>query len=98
MNPDQGPTHPDHPGKAQFLRLFLSSERELFRYVAALVANVDDAEEIVQQTAVVLWEKFDQYDHRQPFTPPSVTSSGVFSSSKDQADAAGYCHQIDGAT
>jgi RNA polymerase sigma-70 factor (ECF subfamily) len=55
--------------QAQFLRLFLSSERELFRYVAALVPNVADAEEIVQQTAVVLWSKFDQYDPCLPFTP-----------------------------
>src|SRR4029077_21072005 len=55
--------------QAQFLRLFLPAERELFRYVAALVPNVGDAEEIVQQTAVELWKKFDQYDARQPFTP-----------------------------
>jgi RNA polymerase sigma-70 factor (ECF subfamily) len=55
--------------QAQFLRLFLPSERELFRYIAALVPNVGDAEEIVQQTAVELWKKFDQYDAQQPFTP-----------------------------
>lgn len=54
---------------AQFLRLFLSSERELFRTVAALVPAIDDAEEIVQQTAIALWEKFDTYDPQQPFTP-----------------------------
>jgi RNA polymerase sigma-70 factor (ECF subfamily) len=55
--------------QALFLRLFLPSERELFRYVAALVPSVADAEEIVQQTAVELWKKFDQYDPQQPFTP-----------------------------
>ena len=55
--------------QAQFLRLFLSSERELFRYVAALVPSLGDAEEIVQQTAVELWKRFDQYDAQQPFTP-----------------------------
>ena len=54
---------------ARFLRLFLSSERELFRYVAALIPNLADAEEIVQQTAVALWSKFDQYDPGLPFTP-----------------------------
>ena len=35
----------------RFLLLFLRSEREIFRYVAALVPNVADAEDIVQQTA-----------------------------------------------
>ena len=28
-----------------------------------------DAEDIVQQTALTLWEKFDAYDPQQPFTP-----------------------------
>ena len=53
----------------QFLSLFLRSEREIFRYVAVLVPNVADAEDIVQQTALALWEKFDAYDPSQPFTP-----------------------------
>src|ERR1043166_2078551 len=53
----------------RFLSLFLRSEREVFRYVAALVPNVADAEDIVQQTALALWEKFDAYDPNQPFTP-----------------------------
>ena len=53
----------------RFLSLFLRSEREIFRYVAVLVPNVADAEDIVQQTAVSLWEKFDEYDPTQPFTP-----------------------------
>ena len=53
----------------RFLSLFLRSEREIFRYVAVLVPNVADAEDIVQQTALALWEKFDAYDANQPFTP-----------------------------
>ncbi len=53
----------------QFLSLFLRSEREIFRYVAALVPNITDAEDIVQQTAIALWEKFEAYDPAQPFTP-----------------------------
>lgn len=64
--------HPsDDPSAAQqrFLSLFLRSEREIFRYVAALIPNVTDAEDIVQQTAVALWEKFDAYDPARPFTP-----------------------------
>ena len=63
--------HFENPAAAQqrFLSLFLRSEREIFRYVAALVPNVADAEDIVQQTALSLWEKFDAYDPTQPFTP-----------------------------
>ncbi|MBE7500497.1 MAG: sigma-70 family RNA polymerase sigma factor [Verrucomicrobiales bacterium] len=57
------------PAQQRFLSLFLRSEREIFRYVAALVPNVTDAEDIVQQTALALWEKFNAYDPAQPFTP-----------------------------
>jgi RNA polymerase sigma-70 factor (ECF subfamily) len=66
-----GKNRPEDAGAAhqRFLSLFLRSEREIFRYVAALVPNVADAEDIVQQTALSLWEKFDAYDPSQPFTP-----------------------------
>src|SRR5215469_10781179 len=53
----------------RFFSLFLRSEREIFRYVSVLVPNVTEAEDIVQQTAMALWEKFDAYDPDQPFTP-----------------------------
>jgi RNA polymerase sigma-70 factor, ECF subfamily len=46
----------------EFLTVFLANEREIFRYVAALVPTTADAQEIVQQTAVALWEKFGDYD------------------------------------
>ena len=53
----------------EFLRVFLGSEREILRYVHALVPTSADAQEIVQQTALVLWEKFEEYDSERPFTP-----------------------------
>jgi RNA polymerase sigma-70 factor (ECF subfamily) len=67
--PDQ--THSDEPPDthARFMRLFLGCEKEIFRYVAVLVPRVADAQDVVQQTAIALWKKFDQYDPAQPFTP-----------------------------
>src|SRR3954454_8540378 len=70
MSPDSERRSEDRTAAQQrFLSLFLRSEREVFRYVAALVPNVADAEDIVQQTALSLWEKFGAYDSSQPFTP-----------------------------
>jgi RNA polymerase sigma-70 factor (ECF subfamily) len=71
MSPEDLTRRLDDKEAAQqrFLSLFLRSEREIFRYVAVLVPNVADAEDIVQQTALALWEKFDAYDPNQPFTP-----------------------------
>ena len=54
---------------ARFLALFLASEKEVFRYISALVPCVTDAQDLVQQTALALWRKFGSYDPRQPFTP-----------------------------
>jgi RNA polymerase sigma-70 factor (ECF subfamily) len=51
------------------MRLLLANEREITRYVCALVPSTNDAEEIVQQTAILLWQKFDQYDQSRPFAP-----------------------------
>ncbi|MCU0982279.1 MAG: sigma-70 family RNA polymerase sigma factor [Pirellulaceae bacterium] len=61
--PEAGDRH------AQFLALFLGSEKEVFRYISALVPCVTDAQDLVQQTALALWRKFGEYDPRQPFTP-----------------------------
>ena len=53
----------------EFIRLFLESERELLRYVMVLIPNATDARDVVQETAVALWEKIDQYDPGKPFAP-----------------------------
>lgn len=52
-----------------FLRLLLQNEREIKRYVMAIVPHAADAQEIVQETAVALWKKIDSYDPVQPFAP-----------------------------
>lgn len=69
MGTDRDDRRPSDESQAQFLRLFLSAEREVFRCVAALVPSRADAEEIVQQTAVALLSKFDQYNPSLPFAP-----------------------------
>ena len=66
---DSSRTSDSAAAQQRFLSLFLRSEREVYRYVAALVPNPADVEDIVQQTALALWEKFDSYDPSQPFTP-----------------------------
>ena len=51
------------------MRLFLQSERELLRYVMVLVPNVSDARDVVQETAVALWQAIEKYDPARPFIP-----------------------------
>lgn len=49
------------------MRQFLDCERSLIRYVMHFVPNANDARDIVQNTAVALWNKFDAYDTDQSF-------------------------------
>jgi RNA polymerase sigma-70 factor (ECF subfamily) len=46
---------------AEFVRLLSSCERRLYNYVFALVGNFDDADEVIQETNIRLWEQFDQF-------------------------------------
>ena len=43
----------------QFLRLFMEHEEALRLFVRSLLFNQEEAREIMQQVAVVLWRKFD---------------------------------------
>ena len=42
-----------------FLRLFLQNERRIYAYIFTLVHNQMDSDDVLQETSLVLWEKFD---------------------------------------
>lgn len=63
------PTQLPADAQQRFLRHFLAHEREVFRTVAAIVPNVEDARDVVQQVALALWERFAEYDPARPFAP-----------------------------
>ncbi len=44
-----------------FSELLREGRSRVFGYLLALVQNLADAEDLYQQTALLLWEKFDQY-------------------------------------
>jgi RNA polymerase sigma-70 factor, ECF subfamily len=46
---------------ARFMRLYAQHERRIFVYVLSLVCNLDDTNEIVQETCVRMWEQFDDF-------------------------------------
>jgi RNA polymerase sigma-70 factor (ECF subfamily) len=45
-----------------FSELLREGRGRVFGYLLALVQNLADAEDLYQQTALLLWEKFDQYE------------------------------------
>ena len=51
------------------MRLFVEHQLDVLRYVLAVVPNSSDAWDIVQETAVGLWRKMEEYDPTRPFLP-----------------------------
>lgn len=52
-----------------FVRLLLQHQGAMLRYILPLVGNLADAQDVLQDTAVALWQKFGQYDPERPFLP-----------------------------
>ena len=56
----------------EFARLLTNHDRELRRYISLFVSRRDDVEEVLQQTAIMLWEKFAEYDPQREFLPWAI--------------------------
>ncbi|MBA4386799.1 MAG: hypothetical protein C0404_02390 [Verrucomicrobia bacterium] len=48
--------------KDQFLRLFLNSEGELLAYILSMGIDPHCAEDVLQETALVMFKKFDEFE------------------------------------
>ncbi len=53
----------------EFVELFTSNERSLRSFVRTLVPSWHDADEIVQEVALVAWRKFDEFESGTSFLP-----------------------------
>jgi RNA polymerase sigma-70 factor, ECF subfamily len=53
---------------AAFTRLWTKHQPRIFAYIHALVPNWGDAEEVLQEAGVVLWQKFDRFDPTTNFS------------------------------
>ncbi len=51
----------------EFTELLTQCERQLFAYILAMVWKAQDAEDLYQQTAMLLWEKFDEFERGTNF-------------------------------
>jgi RNA polymerase sigma-70 factor (ECF subfamily) len=51
-----------------FLQLFLAHERRIFAFLLALVPSWSDAEDLLQETSVVMWRKMGEFTPGTDFT------------------------------
>jgi RNA polymerase sigma-70 factor, ECF subfamily len=51
----------------QFLKLFLRHQGDLNAFVRSVVVDRARCDDVIQETALVLWREFDRYDPSRPF-------------------------------
>lgn len=47
---------------AAFFKLFMAEQKAIYAYILSMVHNVPDADDILQETATLMWEKFDEFE------------------------------------
>jgi len=58
-----------------FLRLYQANERRIYGFILALVPDWAQAEDLMQETTMVLWSKFDQFEPGTDFAAWALSIS-----------------------
>lgn len=69
MSDDASPNPREHVDALQrrFLPLWTQHQRRVFAYIYTLIPHRADAEDLLQETSVTLWEKFDEFEEGTDF-------------------------------
>ncbi|MBN2513963.1 MAG: sigma-70 family RNA polymerase sigma factor [Sedimentisphaerales bacterium] len=51
-----------------FIKLYLANERRIYGYVRALIPNWSDVDDIIQESASVMWSKFNEFEKGSNFS------------------------------
>lgn len=66
--PSDPPRQPNEDERYEtFVALFAHHEPDLRRFIRSLLPSHRDADEVLQQAAIVIWRKFDQFDPETNF-------------------------------
>ena len=53
----------------RLVRLISANQDDLYRYIYSLLPHNEDAKDVLQETALAITGKFDEYDSARPFLP-----------------------------
>ena len=56
-----------------FTSLYSKNERSILRFISSILGNIDDAPDILQETAKKIWADFENYDRTREFLPWACT-------------------------
>ena len=55
----------EQPKDKNFFRLYVTHQRSIYAFIMANVRNFNDANDIMQDVATVMWQKFDDLDKKE---------------------------------
>lgn len=64
-----GDTGNNKDTKGAFLTLFMRHQKQLYNFILSLCPNYSQADDILQETATVMWEKFEELKDDEMFLP-----------------------------
>lgn len=65
--PDAHPAPASEPSRYErFTRLFLANQRRVYGFILSAVPSVPDADDLLQETNLAMWESFDEFDESAP--------------------------------
>ncbi|HDS84334.1 MAG TPA: sigma-70 family RNA polymerase sigma factor [Phycisphaerales bacterium] len=70
---NQSEIQDDFGQKADFIGLFAANSSRINSFIFCMVPNESDAEDIMQETTMTMWQKFDAYKHGTDFVAWAVT-------------------------
>ena len=68
----------------EFLRLLIVNQKRIYAFILGLVPNHQDAEDLFQQTVLVMWSKFDSFNKGTSFTAWGISVRKQYSRTEKQ--------------
>jgi RNA polymerase sigma-70 factor, ECF subfamily len=56
-----------------FLKLFLENEQRIYAFIVALIPVRSDADDLLQETAAVMWRKLDEFEYGTDFVAWAIS-------------------------
>ncbi len=60
-----------------FFHLFMTHQKSLYAFILASIHNYNDADDILQETATVMWRKFDEFEQGSSFIAWGITIARI---------------------
>jgi RNA polymerase sigma-70 factor (ECF subfamily) len=66
---NQNNSKADDTNPREFIGLLMEHERRIFAYIRTMLGNSADAEDVLQETSMIMWDKFGEFDREKNRDP-----------------------------